>query len=150
MKIYSHLPKHEVATVCIGKEWYRFPSHYFVSSNIRVEFVKSTFNGLLPTKFDPIEKYTSEPEFINDLNRPVEDRYVDIRDCDYMVDSLKAEKYRGVEDELEPYYGLKNEWESVICYPFLDAGLTSFPARGFYLGGEKIYMNYCLLKRVEI
>lgn len=150
IKVYSHLPKNEESTLCIGKEWHRFPSHYFVPSKIRVEFIKSNFDGLLPTKFDPVKKYLSEPEFVNDLNQPLEDRYVDIKKCDYMVDSLKAEKYRGVEDKMEPYYGLKNEWKSVVCYPFLDSRLTKFPARGFYLGGEKIYMDYCLLKRVEI
>lgn len=38
-------------TVCLGKEWYRFPSSYFLPKNMRAKFVKSAFDGLLPGQF---------------------------------------------------------------------------------------------------
>ena len=48
--------------VCMGKEWYRFPSHFFLpngegdadSGGARLEFLKSGFNGQLPKHFDAI------------------------------------------------------------------------------------------------
>ena len=39
------------ANVCLGKEWYRFPSSYFLPSGMRAKFVKSAFDGLLPGQF---------------------------------------------------------------------------------------------------
>ena len=39
------------ATVCLGKEWYRFPSSFFLPRQMRAKFVKSDFDGLLPGQF---------------------------------------------------------------------------------------------------
>jgi alpha-1,2-mannosyltransferase len=38
-------------TVCMGKEWYRFPSSYFLPDTARAKFVRSEFKGLLPGEF---------------------------------------------------------------------------------------------------
>lgn len=38
-------------TVCMGKEWYRFPSSYFLPNGVKAKFVKSEFSGLLPGEF---------------------------------------------------------------------------------------------------
>jgi alpha-1,2-mannosyltransferase len=38
--------------VCLGKDWYRFPSSYFLPSGIRAKFIKSEFSGLLPGEFN--------------------------------------------------------------------------------------------------
>ena len=37
--------------LCYGKEWYRYPSSYFVPKGMRTRFVKSEFDGLLPGEF---------------------------------------------------------------------------------------------------
>jgi alpha-1,2-mannosyltransferase len=39
------------SSVCLGKEWYRFPSSFFLEENSETFFVKSEFSGLLPGKF---------------------------------------------------------------------------------------------------
>lgn len=38
-------------TVCLGKEWYRFPSSYFLPNGLRAKFIRSEFKGLLPGEF---------------------------------------------------------------------------------------------------
>ena len=38
-------------TVCFGKDWYRFPSSYFLPKGMHAKFVKSEFAGLLPGEF---------------------------------------------------------------------------------------------------
>lgn len=39
--------------VCVGGEWHRFPSSFFLPSPAyRLAFVQSNFGGLLPTDFD--------------------------------------------------------------------------------------------------
>jgi alpha-1,2-mannosyltransferase len=64
--------------LCIGKEWYRFPGSYLIPEGIRVDWVKSEFDGLLPGHFEKVEKRTSLlwfadgtrviPKGMNDLN----------------------------------------------------------------------------------
>lgn len=55
LSVYAHLHKQGLTrpgdTVCIGKEWYRFPSSYFLPDGVRAKFVKSEFSGLLPGEF---------------------------------------------------------------------------------------------------
>jgi len=42
--------------VCVGDEWYRFPSSFWLPGpRYRLQFVKSGFSGLLPRPFSPNE-----------------------------------------------------------------------------------------------
>jgi glycosyl transferase family 22 (putative mannosyltransferase) len=54
LKVY--LPLQELAkpgdTVCLGKEWYRFPSSYFLPDGVHAKFIKSAFTGLLPGEYN--------------------------------------------------------------------------------------------------
>ena len=38
-------------SVCLGKEWHRFPSSFFLPDGVRARFVRSEFRGLLPGAF---------------------------------------------------------------------------------------------------
>lgn len=55
LQIYAPLRRPEFTrseqTICLGKEWYRFPSSYFLPGGMRAKFVKSAFDGLLPGEF---------------------------------------------------------------------------------------------------
>ena len=55
LKIYAPLQRPGVAhpgdNVCLGKEWYRFPSSYFLPGRVKAKFIKSDFSGLLPGEF---------------------------------------------------------------------------------------------------
>ncbi|CAG8545511.1 13018_t:CDS:2 [Acaulospora colombiana] len=77
--------------LCVGKEWYRFPSHYFLPDGVRLRFLKSDFGGQLPKYFLENNYTDSEgktkigskrdgtwrtPEGFNDINREEMDRYV--------------------------------------------------------------------------
>ena len=59
LQIYQPLHSPEYAdldsTVCLGKDWYRFPSSYFLPQGIRARFVKSAFDGLLPGQYNEAE-----------------------------------------------------------------------------------------------
>ena len=61
--------------VCYGKEWYRFPSSFFLPRNYRAKFVKSAFDGLLPGEFSEADaSFGSWPTWLvpsgmNDENR---------------------------------------------------------------------------------
>ena len=59
LQIYEPLLASEYAkidsTVCFGKDWYRFPSSYFLPQGMRARFVKSAFDGLLPGQYNEAE-----------------------------------------------------------------------------------------------
>jgi alpha-1,2-mannosyltransferase len=69
--------------VCFGKEWYRFPSSYFLPNGMRAKFIKSEFRGLLPGEFPDAPSYsgliqgTSQiPVGMNDRNEEDLGKYV--------------------------------------------------------------------------
>ena len=56
LQVYSALQRSDLPAqgefVCIGKEWYRFPSSYFLPKGMRAKFIRSDFDGLLPGEFN--------------------------------------------------------------------------------------------------
>lgn len=66
----------EPASVCVGKEWYRFPSSFFLHSSTRLRFVKSAFSGQLPQPFAAVNGTRTVLSGFNDENREEMSRYV--------------------------------------------------------------------------
>ena len=76
--------------MCLGKEWYRFPSHFLFPEGVEVRWIKSEFSGLLPGKFAPSSGKGSpwglwpwdgmrvQPEGANNLNKEDPTVYVSI------------------------------------------------------------------------
>ncbi|KAF0412292.1 glycosyltransferase family 22 protein [Gigaspora margarita] len=145
--------------LCIGKEWYRFPSHYFLPDGVRLRFLKSDFNGQLPKYF--LEDMQIDPgsgkmnykhdgtwmiqDGFNDVNMEEMDRYVDIEQCDYIID---LEMNHTQVSTNEPRYVTQTEkWNEVICEPFLDVANSDRFSRAFYLPPQlwqkvKIMISY--------
>jgi alpha-1,2-mannosyltransferase len=55
LKVYTPLEQSGVSQpgdlLCLGKEWYRFPSSFFLPNGMKAKFIKSDFSGLLPGEF---------------------------------------------------------------------------------------------------
>ncbi|KAG0334269.1 mannosyltransferase [Podila humilis] len=102
--------KKEIIRVCVGKEWYRFPSHYFLPEGARLGLIKSYFDGLLPGEFheysDASDLKKSQhplaidwrwsadrrpgtsfiPTLMNNENKEVVEHYTPLEQCQYLVD----------------------------------------------------------------
>ncbi|CAZ83103.1 unnamed protein product [Tuber melanosporum] len=154
LHVYSVLPSDAQGYLCLAKEWYRFPSSYFLPDGIRVKFVKSAFDGLLPGEFpetgDPWSRPGTWmiPSGMNDENKGDPSKYVSLELCDYMVESYFS---RPVE-EFEADYALdQGQWESVYCENFLDSTQTGMLGRTLWVPSwvpvKKSWGRYCLLKR---
>lgn len=56
LQIFSALQQPDIVkagdTLCLGKEWYRFPSSYFLPNGMHAKFIRSHFDGLLPGQFN--------------------------------------------------------------------------------------------------
>lgn len=89
LKVFE--PLHEQSTaqsgrsVCLGKEWYRFPSSFFLPDGMKAKFVKSEFRGLLPGEFaeskaiwDVINATSAIPTGMNDRNEEDPGKYVSL------------------------------------------------------------------------
>lgn len=166
LQVYSPLqhPRYSNSeeTVCLGKEWYRFPSSYFLPSGTRARFVKSAFNGLLPGQFNEAKDGFGlfpvtwlEPSGMNDQNIEDPGKYIDIDHCTFLVDSYFSEAQQS---SLEPAYVLDKEtWETLECRSFLDTSKTGLLGRIFWIPDIKIiplrlrrkWGRYCLLRRIR-
>ncbi|KAJ5767263.1 uncharacterized protein N7511_004879 [Penicillium nucicola] len=164
IKVFEPLQQVNVAqtgdSVCFGKEWYRFPSSYFLPHNMRAKFVRSEFRGLLPGEFPDAPSYLGRlngasqiPSGMNDLNIEDPSKYVDISQCSFLVDSY----FPGhATTELEPNYILdKVNWETLSCSSFLDAAHTGLLGRLIWIPDfpfipdrfRRKWGQYCLLQR---
>lgn len=89
MRIYSDLWEGDAsaappaASVCFGKDWYRFPSSYFLPNGVKAKFIKSEFDGLLPGEFaeaTPASGFRPGtwmmPSGMNDMNEEDAGKYV--------------------------------------------------------------------------
>lgn len=70
-------------SICFGKEWYRFPSSYFLPHGAKAKFIKSDFTGLLPGEFGetgngpfPFSSTSLIPSGMNDQNLEDPGKYV--------------------------------------------------------------------------
>ncbi|KAA1467884.1 asparagine-linked glycosylation 9 protein isoform a [Dentipellis sp. KUC8613] len=146
--------------LCLGKEWYRFPGHYLIPDGIRVDWIKSAFDGQLPAHFMETpanaglrgRTYGTAviPPGLNDINREEPMHYVDVSSCDYLID-LDFPHDPAVAPH-EPRYAIDNaNWERVSCLPFLDARHSSLLTRTLWVPGEtwqtqNTFGDYCLLR----
>lgn len=120
-----------VVNVCFGKDWYRYPSSFFLpNTNWNIRFVQSEFKGILPAPYANTENATALiHEHFNDQNLEVPSLYFDINKCHFLLD-LDV----GRETELEPIYSRKRDkWKVVKSLPFLDAEKSSSLFRSFYI-----------------
>ncbi|XP_069752070.1 alpha-1,2-mannosyltransferase ALG9 isoform X5 [Narcine bancroftii] len=141
------LPEGRIINVCVGKEWYRFPSSFLLPDNWQLQFIASEFRGQLPKPFAKEQQATRiQPTDMNDQNREEPSRYVDIRQCHYLVDlDIESETPR------EPRYSAdKDNWMVIAYKPFLDASRSSKFFRAFYVPflseQHTTYANYTILR----
>lgn len=74
-------------TLCLGEQWYRFPTRWLLPDEVAPRFVKSGFDGILPRDFDHVKGTwlwrrggsRAVREGFNDLNSEEPDRYVRLR-----------------------------------------------------------------------
>ncbi|KAL3995542.1 hypothetical protein ACH3XW_26230 [Acanthocheilonema viteae] len=161
-EIYSADDNSTVIHLCVGKEWYRFPSSFFLPSGIKnsknqvliaeLNFIKSEFAGLLPKPYmkgSLPEVTRAIPTGMNDLNREEVSRYVDIEQCDFLIDLETPDT-----TVLEPNYAKQTSiWRSVVKKKFLLSSCSHPIYRSFYVpfitGSNNVYGDYHLLERIH-
>lgn len=137
-----------VVNVCFGKDWYRYPSSFFLpNTNWNVRFIQSEFKGILPAPYSNAENATSViHNHFNDQNKEEPSLYFDVNKCHFLLD-LDV----GRETDIEPLYARKRDkWKIVKSLPFLDVQRSSSYFRSFYIpfltDQYVFYGNFSLLQ----
>ncbi|KAL2267223.1 hypothetical protein VTJ83DRAFT_4500 [Remersonia thermophila] len=149
-------------TVCFGKDWYRFPTSFFLPRDMHAKWVRSEFRGLLPGEFSEARTGFGfwggtwlPTNGLNDRNEEDPGKYVDLRSCVFLVDTRYPERGGERLPPNEPDYSRDvDKWEVVQCLPFLDAERTHFLARAMWLPDafvpdrlKRKWGEHCLLKQ---
>ena len=150
----SDIDKGDHVAVCVGKEWYRYPSSFYLRPWSRLYFLKSGFTGQLPQHYLEHEHGTRSHESVfNDNNAENPDHYMKLHDCHYLID---LDLGPGSENERDPRYtSIKHSsnWEIVHRVPFLNSAESPRLTRAFYLGpsqdAKNVYASYVLLKNTH-
>ncbi|XP_057301339.1 alpha-1,2-mannosyltransferase ALG9-like [Hydractinia symbiolongicarpus] len=133
--------------VCVGREWYRYTSSFFLPPTWKYLFLKSEFSGQLPHQYKAGADGTKVvPQFMNDMNIEEVTVYSSIHDCDLLVDIDLP-----TEGEYEKNFSrLRNRWEIIYSKKFLDSTRSHPFFRAYYIPfiSEKYttYVDYNLLK----
>lgn len=149
--------------VCYGKEWYRFPNSFFLPRGMQAKFIRSEFRGLLPGEFQTHGPglYPGTwlvPSGMNDHNEEDMSKYTPISRCNFLVDThypVNAEKGLALPPNEPDYIADTENWSTVKCLPFLDAGNTGLIARMIWIPSwtfipekfQRKWGEHCLLQR---
>lgn len=151
--------------VCFGKEWYRFPTSYFLPRDMEAKFVRSEFRGLLPGEFKRSSLFGAYagtyliPDNMNDRNEEDLSKYTDIQQCNFLVDTqypLNAEKGLALPPNEPDYVADTEHWEVINCLPFMDAGNTGLIPRMIWIPSwlhwipekyQRKWGQHCLLQQ---
>ena len=148
LQVYTHLAQltQEGTTVCTCGEWYRFPSSFYLHDNLL--FVPSSFQGQLPAPFSEHGSRPGTSFHFNDQNREEMDRYIDLEDCDYLVDLMTSTECREG----------GGSWDVLAHLPFLEVERTDTLHRTLYIpywhedkeqqGGVE-YVDYVLYRKAK-
>eukprot|EP00897_Mesotaenium_endlicherianum_P001191 jgi/Mesen1/11072/ME000099S10512 len=159
LRAYSHIPApasekplaNETTTVCVGSEWHRFPSSFFLPSpHHRVAFLDDGFGGLLPFPFDAAAGGTrAAPSHFNNQNKASPLQFVnDEGECDYLVE-LDLER----PDVTLRSARAPDSWKVVYKERFLDNERSPALYRALYIPGLSTkankYGTYIIHKRTR-
>jgi len=144
--------------VCVGGDWHRFPSSFFLPKGSNLAFLPSDFKGQLPQPFTPGGVAVEPLQPFNDENREEISRYIagGISNCDYTVELMLTEdKLLGRKSPatslLMEAAGEKGRWNMISSVAFLDAERTHGLHRMLYIprvsDSRAVLVDYALWKR---
>lgn len=136
LEVYSKLSDSlsttdESVDLCVGAEWYRFPGSMFIPrENIRLRFLDTGFNGLLPLPFKPKSDggTGNASAGFNDMNRAAKDQFYN-GTCNIWVGVVTEKNYanRLLKGITHPYI--------IFSAPFLDNQKSPRGLRAMYIPG---------------
>lgn len=152
LEIYKHFEHHEDvgsgSVVCVGSEWHRFPSSFFIPDYVgEVRWIDDGFRGLLPLPFNSTLGGTSAaPSYFNNKNKASDEQYLrNLEACTFLVELELQRPYPSRGSDL-------STWEAVAVLPYLDRELSPATYRSFFIPylweRKNVFGKYKLLRRI--
>ncbi|KAJ4833958.1 mannosyltransferase [Turnera subulata] len=152
LEVYKILEHHDDAgkgsVLCVGSEWHRFPSSFFVPNYIgKIGWIDDGFQGLLPFPFNATLGGTAAaPPYFNNKNQASDGQYLnDLEACTFLVELQLDRPFLTRGSDL-------STWEPIAALPYLDREASPPLHRSFfipYLWQQKnVFGLYKLFKRV--
>ena len=159
----ARLPPGEV-NVCVGNEWYRFASSFFLPEpRFRLRFVRAGFDGLLPKPYAEGRNGTRVvPHGFNEFNRADPAQFYDWQrgaGCHFLVDvdlSHRGTNTDNTEEKTEaetPAPVAARDRRVVIDDRFLDAELSPPGVRAVYVpgtDGQLVWARYVVVQNSRL
>ncbi|SCU94098.1 LADA_0G06524g1_1 [Lachancea dasiensis] len=165
LDVYAHIPPATgPQTICVGREWYHYPTSLFLEDDSRLRFTNSGFDGLLPGDFKETHSMLNSireiPAGMNNENKFDPLKLVGADECDYYIDIvLPSDDTR---DSFDPTL-MEDEWVCIYRTAFIDVASSKFLGRAFalpeiflkYMPGQEIwsriyeakYLDYCIFEK---
>lgn len=168
IEVYANLPQTSSQTlVCVGREWYHYPTSLLLPDNYRLGFVSSGFDGLLPGDFmetvSTREAIRTIPLGMNNQNIFDPSKLANVEDCAFYVDTeMPCDNENDVIDPSN-----SPVWKPYFCKPFVDVKKSKFLGRALQIPNvilenlppfltpyvkkyyQAEYLQYCIYERVE-
>ncbi|GLJ37297.1 hypothetical protein SUGI_0756550 [Cryptomeria japonica] len=151
VEVYKHLASlsnmGNESVLCVGSEWHRYPSSFFLPSHVsEVRWIDDGFRGLLPIPFnETLGGTASAPPYFNSQNKASDIQYIrDLRTCSFLVelDLKRGYASRGSD---------QSTWETIFEIPFLDKDKSPALYRAFAIpwvwDTKNVFGTYKLLRR---
>ncbi|CAM9014136.1 unnamed protein product [Wickerhamomyces anomalus] len=160
LNVYNHIPANASGNLCVGREWYRYPSSFFLPKDLRLRFIKSNFDGLLPGDFNEtlstLDSISSVPPNMNNLNKFDPSKLFEFDQCDYAIDINQPIDQESNEiGFIDEQNNVRKGWELIHSEQFLNNPESVGPARILKFpnpfpqipGSELVYHQYNLYKK---
>lgn len=154
----------EIQNVCVGREWYHFPTSFFLPDNYRLRFVASGFDGLLPGDFPENvslqEAASLYPKGMNSKNIFSPEKLIEFEKCHYFIDNTSPVNLEIGEKQIvskgDTGFHVDSAWEVLDCQKMIN---PSGAHRGFgrfvyipkalrqFAPYDVEYMDYCILRK---
>jgi hypothetical protein len=160
MKVWSdagiyinHYQPNEPTTICVGSEWYQFPSHFFLPQNTTIEYVDDGFKGILPQHYSSLDGTKVEPlQPFNNMNREEPSRYVDFSHCHYYIGTRPPQYMESLQLSGQPKETCSLSLQQVYKQPIVTGAVGAAWALGkayvlpFQPEGTLLFQNYTFYK----
>ncbi|KAH0864039.1 hypothetical protein HID58_081250 [Brassica napus] len=151
LEVYKLLEHHDDAgpgsVLCVGSEWHRYPSSFFVPDYIsEVRWIDDGFRGLLPFPFNSTLGGTAaSPSYFNNKNQASDEQFLkNIETCTFLIELQLSRPYAYRGSDL-------STWEAIAVLPYLDRELSPAKYRSFFIPykwqEKNVFGKYIMLRR---
>ena len=131
ISLSSSSPSSLSFNICVGNDWYTFPSHFFVTSTAKLQFVEDDFRGVLPQYFtNQNGTWAQPPQPFNNMNTEERSRYVMLESCDFLVLSTPS---NGVISSSKLRNHTEKYMKEFISFPIIDKASSPMLTRAYFI-----------------